>query len=201
MPKTIPPQPGWAQPRREAPQRPQRKGLKIAGLGCGIPLGLFLLLGIFGAFGSNKTVASVARSAAPIASAASHAPSTAPTHPSTATPAPAPAAGSAAAPTHPPTPAARPATPAPTRPAPATPPATKPTPTPTPESEPATDQPQSPAPGAGGPATTGVIMSPTGHFYRAGEFCPTDDLGKSTVDSHGTAITCGPESGANHWHY
>lgn len=80
-------------------------------------------------------------------------------------------------------------------------PATKPTPTPTPESEPATDQPQSPAPGAGGPATTGVIMSPTGHFYRAGEFCPTDDLGKSTVDSHGTAITCGPESGANHWHY
>ncbi|WP_283843748.1 hypothetical protein [Kitasatospora humi] len=44
-------------------------------------------------------------------------------------------------------------------------------------------------------------MSPTGHYYRAGEFCPDADVGRSTVDDHGTTIRCGPVSGRNHWHY
>jgi hypothetical protein len=46
-----------------------------------------------------------------------------------------------------------------------------------------------------------VILSPSGNYYRAGEFCPTRDAGLSTVDAHGNVITCGLESGRYHWHY
>lgn len=83
-----------------------------------------------------------------------------------------------------------------------TPPAPKPTP---PATQPATTEPQPADPttpaAPAGPATAGVILSPSGNFYRAGEFCPTADLGESTVDSHGTSITCITESGGHHWHY
>jgi hypothetical protein len=51
------------------------------------------------------------------------------------------------------------------------------------------------------PQPAGIIMSPTGHYYRAGEFCPNADVGLSTVDDHGTTIYCGMVSGRNHWHY
>jgi hypothetical protein len=72
-----------------------------------------------------------------------------------------------------------------------------PQPAATPTPGPAVTQPQAPV----GPGTTSVILSPTGHHYRAGEFCPEADLGKSTVDDHGTGITCIRESGGYHWHY
>jgi hypothetical protein len=51
------------------------------------------------------------------------------------------------------------------------------------------------------PAGPPVILSPSGNYYRAGEFCPTRDAGLSTVDAHGNVITCGLESGRYHWHY
>jgi hypothetical protein len=51
------------------------------------------------------------------------------------------------------------------------------------------------------PANPPVILSPSGNYYRAGQFCPTRDAGLSTVDANGTVITCGMESGRYHWHY
>lgn len=65
-----------------------------------------------------------------------------------------------------------------------------------------TQAPEAPATtDAPAPAQAGIIMSPTGNYYRAGEFCPDADAGKSTVDAHGTTIYCGLVSGRNHWHY
>jgi len=46
-----------------------------------------------------------------------------------------------------------------------------------------------------------VIMSPSGHYYAAGEFCPDADAGLSTVDAEGRTITCVLESGRYHWHH
>jgi hypothetical protein len=46
------------------------------------------------------------------------------------------------------------------------------------------------------------IRANTGNCYNAGEFCRPSDVGKSTTDAAGRAITCGYESGSRpHWHY
>jgi nitrite reductase/ring-hydroxylating ferredoxin subunit len=44
-------------------------------------------------------------------------------------------------------------------------------------------------------------MSPSGHYYRAGEFCPHADAGLSTVDAHGNTIYCSKVNGYYRWHY
>ncbi|GAB2724528.1 hypothetical protein [Kitasatospora kifunensis] len=227
MSKTLPTPPGWGQPQPATPPK-KRRGLKIAGIGCGIPFGLFMLLAIIGAIvGPQKTaqtahtadrpaVATTARPASPTPTPTpTPSPTPSPTPPPAPTPAPStpappstPPAAPEPAPTQPPakpTPAPVP-TPAPTHaPTPAPVPTTAPPPAPTPSApapEPAPVATQAPPPPSPvGPGTTGVIMSPSGNYYRAGEFCPTADLGKSTVDSHGTSITCIQESGGHHWHY
>lgn len=51
-------------------------------------------------------------------------------------------------------------------------------------------------------STTGCsIRSNAGNCYTAGEYCRRADLGKSTTDAGGRAITCGMESGKPHWQY
>ncbi|AEW99704.1 hypothetical protein SCATT_p15110 (plasmid) [Streptantibioticus cattleyicolor NRRL 8057 = DSM 46488] len=45
------------------------------------------------------------------------------------------------------------------------------------------------------------IRSNAGNCYRAGQFCRKADLGRTTTDAEGRAITCGMESGRPHWHY
>ncbi|WKU42607.1 hypothetical protein Q3V23_00135 [Streptomyces sp. VNUA116] len=49
--------------------------------------------------------------------------------------------------------------------------------------------------------SSAVILSPSGRYYRAGQFCPAADAGMSTQDAHGNTITCVMESGRYHWHY
>ena len=44
------------------------------------------------------------------------------------------------------------------------------------------------------------IRSTAGNCYRAGQFCRDGDLGKTTTDADGAAITCLLESGRPHWH-
>jgi hypothetical protein len=44
-------------------------------------------------------------------------------------------------------------------------------------------------------------LSPSGNYYRAGEFCPHHDDGLSTVDANGNTITCSQVNGYFRWHY
>lgn len=57
--------------------------------------------------------------------------------------------------------------------------------------------------GGGSPTATSApvapITDPHGGYYRAGEFCPTDDKHQSTVDANGDQLTCVYESGGYHW--
>ncbi|MFD6533984.1 hypothetical protein [Streptomyces sp. NPDC060184] len=56
----------------------------------------------------------------------------------------------------------------------------------------------------GGSATTTQvcsIRSNAGNCYRAGQFCRNADVGATTTDEAGRAITCGFSSGRNRWHY
>jgi hypothetical protein len=46
-----------------------------------------------------------------------------------------------------------------------------------------------------------VLLSPSGHYYHAGEFCPHADDDVTTVDSAGTPITCSDVNGYYRWHY
>ncbi|SEL33050.1 hypothetical protein [Streptacidiphilus jiangxiensis] len=46
-----------------------------------------------------------------------------------------------------------------------------------------------------------VLLSPSGRYYHAGEFCPHADDGVTTVDSGGTPITCSDVNGYFRWHY
>ncbi|WP_052441189.1 hypothetical protein [Streptacidiphilus anmyonensis] len=55
--------------------------------------------------------------------------------------------------------------------------------------------------GGGGGDAGKPLLSPSGNYYRAGEFCPDADAGVTTVDAHGRRITCLLESGRYHWHY
>ncbi|MFD0023145.1 hypothetical protein [Streptomyces sp. NPDC058382] len=45
------------------------------------------------------------------------------------------------------------------------------------------------------------IRSNAGNCYRAGQFCRNADVGATTTDAAGRAITCGFKSNANRWHY
>ena len=51
---------------------------------------------------------------------------------------------------------------------------------------------------SGGGST--VIKSPSGNYYRAGEYCPDADAGLTTLDAEGNTLTCVMESGRYHWH-
>ena len=51
---------------------------------------------------------------------------------------------------------------------------------------------------SGGSGTCSLTSS-AGNCYRAGEFCPARDLGLSTTDANGTAITCEADNGYNRW--
>lgn len=50
-------------------------------------------------------------------------------------------------------------------------------------------------------AATCSIRSNAGNCYRAGQFCRNADVGATTTDEAGRAITCGLSSGRNRWHY
>lgn len=52
--------------------------------------------------------------------------------------------------------------------------------------------------GATAPAWAVSNKSPSGHYYRPGEFCPDKDLGKTIHDPYGT-LKCVMESGYPHW--
>jgi hypothetical protein len=195
MPKTLSVPPGWGQQQPPgAPKPPNKK------LWAGTAIAAFVaLIAVAGTHHDNSTPTS-AKVAAAATAALGAAPTVAPAPPS----ATAPAQG--AAPSSPATQAPAAPTAAPTHSTAAAAPTHKasPTPPPTEDAQP-TQAPDTQAPDA--PATTpaaapaGVIMSPTGHYYRAGEFCPDADAGLSTVDAHGTTIYCGMVSGRNHWHY
>ncbi|MFG1805064.1 hypothetical protein [Streptomyces sp. NPDC049040] len=45
------------------------------------------------------------------------------------------------------------------------------------------------------------IRSNAGNCYHAGQFCRNADLGASTTDADGRAITCAMKSGRPHWQY
>lgn len=45
------------------------------------------------------------------------------------------------------------------------------------------------------------IRSNAGNCYHAGQFCRNADVGATTTDAAGRAITCSYEAGANRWHY
>jgi hypothetical protein len=55
--------------------------------------------------------------------------------------------------------------------------------------------------GSSSGGSTAPILSPSGNYYRAGEFCPHDDDGLSTVDANGNTITCSQVNGYFRWHY
>ncbi|HTW07842.1 MAG TPA: hypothetical protein VME46_10040 [Acidimicrobiales bacterium] len=48
------------------------------------------------------------------------------------------------------------------------------------------------------PAFAVSNRSPSGHYYRPGEFCPKADLGKTIHDPYGT-LKCVMEHGSPHW--
>lgn len=60
----------------------------------------------------------------------------------------------------------------------------------------------SPTTGAAPPSASAVgnspLTSPSGHLYRAGEFCPVADLNVTTTGSDGT-ITCEAVNGYDRW--
>lgn len=102
------PSPDRVPPARE-PEAKKRKRLKIVGLGCGIPFGLFMLLGVIGSLtGPPKTANATHASPTPkvpVPAASAAAPSTAPAAPNT----PAPSAA-ATSPTSNPSPDPKPST-------------------------------------------------------------------------------------------
>ncbi|MDH6135174.1 hypothetical protein P3T37_004584 [Kitasatospora sp. MAA4] len=71
-------------------------------------------------------------------------------------------------------------------------------PTPAPTTHPATGD---TAPTTAPAPPAGVIMAPSGNYYRAGEFCPEADAGLSTIDAQHRTITCKLISGRDHWDY
>ncbi len=52
---------------------------------------------------------------------------------------------------------------------------------------------------ASGSDGTCSLTSSAGNCYRAGEFCPDRDLGLSTTDANGNAITCEDDNGYHRW--
>jgi hypothetical protein len=43
-------------------------------------------------------------------------------------------------------------------------------------------------------------LTPSGHCYEPGEYCPTADAGQTGVAGDGKTIVCVLESGRHHWH-
>lgn len=61
--------------------------------------------------------------------------------------------------------------------------------------------PPQPAPvGSGSLGTAPIQKPPSGNFYRAGEFCPHVDAGKTTQDSSGRTLICTDNNGLR-WEY
>ena len=61
--------------------------------------------------------------------------------------------------------------------------------------------PPQPVPVPGGSLGTAPVQKPpSGNFYRAGEFCPAVDSGKTTLDSHGRSLICTDNNGLR-WEY
>lgn len=60
---------------------------------------------------------------------------------------------------------------------------------------------QAPTKAATKPATGCTIVSAAGNCYKAGQFCRTSDLGKTTDDANGRLLKCAMESGRPHWQY
>lgn len=54
--------------------------------------------------------------------------------------------------------------------------------------------------GAGSLGTAPIQKPPSGNFYRAGEFCPQVDAGKTTQDSSGRTLLCTNNNGLR-WEY
>lgn len=55
-------------------------------------------------------------------------------------------------------------------------------------------------PASGTSPPSDIIKAPNGDFYKSGEYCPSDDAGRTTKDAEGHVLTCVFESGRFHWH-
>jgi hypothetical protein len=60
--------------------------------------------------------------------------------------------------------------------------------------------PSPPPPSSAAPAAGCHPLTPSGHCYKPGEYCPTADAGQTGVAGDGKAIVCVLESGRYHWH-
>jgi hypothetical protein len=63
-----------------------------------------------------------------------------------------------------------------------------------------TAAPPPPPPSSVAPAAGCHPLTPSGHCYKPGEYCPTADAGQTGVASDGKTIVCVLESGRYHWH-
>ena len=57
-----------------------------------------------------------------------------------------------------------------------------------------------PPPASAAPAAGCHPLTPSGHCYEPGEYCPTADAGLTGVAGDGETIVCVLESGRYHWH-
>jgi hypothetical protein len=60
--------------------------------------------------------------------------------------------------------------------------------------------PPPPPPSSAAPAAGCHPLTPSGHCYEPGEYCPTADAGQTGVAGDGKTIVCVQESGRYHWH-
>ena len=60
--------------------------------------------------------------------------------------------------------------------------------------------PPPPPPSSAAPASGCHPLTPSGHCYEPGEYCPTADAGQTGVAGDGKTIVCVLESGRYHWH-
>jgi hypothetical protein len=60
--------------------------------------------------------------------------------------------------------------------------------------------PPPPPPSSAAPAAGCHPLTPSGHCYEPGEYCPTADAGQTGVAGDGKTIVCVLESGRYHWH-
>src|ERR1700722_12886515 len=60
--------------------------------------------------------------------------------------------------------------------------------------------PPPPPPSSAAPAPGCHPLTPSGHCYEPGEYCPTAEAGQTGVGGGGKTIVCVLESGRYHWH-
>ena len=65
---------------------------------------------------------------------------------------------------------------------------------------PSSAAPPPPPPSSAVPAAGCHPLTPGGHCYEPGEYCPTADAGQTGVAGDGKTIVCVLESGRYHWH-